>query len=259
MQIRSKRLAKTVQTCVVLSIEYSDLKCKCLFFIIVGVYFRYKLRFTVRRILVIASLVLVLSLFAAPRPTVSAHQSGCHRWHSCPSDTGSYVCGDLGYYSECGTSYYDEPDYTQQGTDNGEAHVDKNHDYIVQTATKEATDEAIEDGSSGNTSNPDPDTSICDDVTFSAPQPQEYEDAFREAFSDGCIDLYETTYNDTYDSAYETDYAAYEERTQNDDDKSAVNLDVSNTSEKSSTADNIFWFIVLAGGGAALIRHYRKK
>lgn len=26
-----------------------------------------------------------------------AHQSGCHRWHSCPSDTGSYVCGDAGY------------------------------------------------------------------------------------------------------------------------------------------------------------------
>lgn len=29
--------------------------------------------------------------------TADAHQSGCHRWHSCPSDTGSYVCGDLGY------------------------------------------------------------------------------------------------------------------------------------------------------------------
>ncbi len=26
-----------------------------------------------------------------------AHRNGCHRWHSCPSDTGSYVCGDLGY------------------------------------------------------------------------------------------------------------------------------------------------------------------
>lgn len=26
----------------------------------------------------------------------SAHPSGCHRWHSCPSDTGSYVCGGLG-------------------------------------------------------------------------------------------------------------------------------------------------------------------
>jgi hypothetical protein len=34
-------------------------------------------------------------------PVVSAHRDGCHRWHSCPSDSGSYVCGDLGYYSEC--------------------------------------------------------------------------------------------------------------------------------------------------------------
>jgi endonuclease YncB( thermonuclease family) len=32
---------------------------------------------------------------------VSAHQSGCHRYHSCPSDTGSYVCGDLGNDSQC--------------------------------------------------------------------------------------------------------------------------------------------------------------
>lgn len=31
----------------------------------------------------------------------AAHRDGCHRWHSCPSDSGSYVCGDLGYYSEC--------------------------------------------------------------------------------------------------------------------------------------------------------------
>ena len=31
----------------------------------------------------------------------SAHRSGCHRWHSCPSDTGSYVCGDLGYDTYC--------------------------------------------------------------------------------------------------------------------------------------------------------------
>lgn len=26
-----------------------------------------------------------------------AHRSGCHRWHSCPSDTGSYTCGDAGH------------------------------------------------------------------------------------------------------------------------------------------------------------------
>ena len=30
-----------------------------------------------------------------------AHRSGCHRYHSCPSDTGSYVCGDLGNDSQC--------------------------------------------------------------------------------------------------------------------------------------------------------------
>ena len=35
---------------------------------------------------------------------VSAHRDGCHRWHSCPSDSGSYVCGDLGYTSECGST-----------------------------------------------------------------------------------------------------------------------------------------------------------
>ena len=33
--------------------------------------------------------------------SASAHRSGCHRWHSCPSDSGSYVCGDLGYASGC--------------------------------------------------------------------------------------------------------------------------------------------------------------
>ena len=29
--------------------------------------------------------------------TANAHRSGCHRWHSCPSDSGSYSCGDVGY------------------------------------------------------------------------------------------------------------------------------------------------------------------
>jgi micrococcal nuclease len=33
-----------------------------------------------------------------------AHRSGCHRWHSCPSDTGSYKCGDTGHDSQCGNS-----------------------------------------------------------------------------------------------------------------------------------------------------------
>lgn len=47
-------------------------------------------------------LFFLLPIFLAIFPAiVSAHRSGCHRWHSCPSDTGSYVCGDLGYYSGC--------------------------------------------------------------------------------------------------------------------------------------------------------------
>jgi len=29
--------------------------------------------------------------------TASAHRSGCHNLHTCPSDNETYVCGDLGY------------------------------------------------------------------------------------------------------------------------------------------------------------------
>ena len=36
-----------------------------------------------------------------PFSFAQAHQSGCHRWHSCPSDTGSYVCGDRGLDTYC--------------------------------------------------------------------------------------------------------------------------------------------------------------
>ena len=56
-----------------------------------------------------ARLILIglLSLFLAFGTLVSngqAHRSGCHRWHSCPSDSGSYVCGDLGYNTFCPNS-----------------------------------------------------------------------------------------------------------------------------------------------------------
>lgn len=48
----------------------------------------------------VLSVVMCLMAFV---PVAEAHRSGCHRWHSCPSDTGSYVCGDLGYTTYCGT------------------------------------------------------------------------------------------------------------------------------------------------------------
>lgn len=46
--------------------------------------------------------VLTLSLV----DPIAAHRSGCHRWHSCPSDTGSYVCGDLDHCSQCPDNQY---------------------------------------------------------------------------------------------------------------------------------------------------------
>jgi hypothetical protein len=48
-----------------------------------------------RPLVVLFMFVLGAMLFHVP--PASAHQDGCHRWHSCPSDTGTYNCGDLGY------------------------------------------------------------------------------------------------------------------------------------------------------------------
>ncbi len=47
-----------------------------------------------------------LAMFFIILSPAQAHQSGCHRWHSCPSDSGSYTCGDTGYCSECPNNYY---------------------------------------------------------------------------------------------------------------------------------------------------------
>lgn len=47
---------------------------------------------------IIKGIVIALSFVILLNPSpAGAHRSGCHRWHSCPSDTGSYSCGDAGY------------------------------------------------------------------------------------------------------------------------------------------------------------------
>jgi hypothetical protein len=51
-------------------------------------------------------LVLILSFFSTS--LAEAHRSGCHRWHSCPSDSGSYICGDIGKCSGCPDNQYCE-------------------------------------------------------------------------------------------------------------------------------------------------------
>ena len=53
-------------------------------------------------VLFLVAIVLV-STYQAP---AFAHRSGCHRWHSCPSDTGSYTCGDTGQCSQCPDNQY---------------------------------------------------------------------------------------------------------------------------------------------------------
>jgi micrococcal nuclease len=56
--------------------------------------------------LVIRSALMSLILLTTVLPSTEAHRSGCHRWHSCPSDHGTYTCGDLGYCSQCPDNAY---------------------------------------------------------------------------------------------------------------------------------------------------------
>ena len=59
---------------------------------------------TYSRSLLLLAAIAVAVVCLAPAKQADAHQDGCHRWHSCPSDSGSYVCGDSGYTSECGSA-----------------------------------------------------------------------------------------------------------------------------------------------------------
>ena len=58
-----------------------------------------------RRFLTRLALLLPLLVFASvsalPPNTAEAHRHGCHSRHSCPSDTGSYRCGDRGDSTYC--------------------------------------------------------------------------------------------------------------------------------------------------------------
>jgi hypothetical protein len=51
-------------------------------------------------------LATLLALWLIAATTATAHRSGCHRWHSCPSDRGSYVCGDTGHCNYCPDNRY---------------------------------------------------------------------------------------------------------------------------------------------------------
>ena len=54
--------------------------------------------------------MLMAALLACVLSTpASAHRDGCHRWHSCPSDHGTYTCGDLGYTTYCVSEQVEVP------------------------------------------------------------------------------------------------------------------------------------------------------
>jgi DNA-binding beta-propeller fold protein YncE len=72
---------------------------------------------------------LVCQIITINNESVFAHKSGCHRWHSCPSDTGSYVCGDLGYDSQCpGSSKKDNDKSSSKNNDKSSSKSNSNDD-----------------------------------------------------------------------------------------------------------------------------------
>jgi micrococcal nuclease len=83
-------------------------------------------------LIAIFTIILGTTLFTQSLTTdnksLFAHRDGCHRWHSCPSDTGSYVCGDLGYDDECpkkSKSKKSDSDKTKSKSKNKKSSTDK--------------------------------------------------------------------------------------------------------------------------------------
>ena len=57
-----------------------------------------------------AAIIAFLGIQSASYNEAESHQSGCHRWHTCPSDSGSYTCGDLGHECKGGDDEDDDQD-----------------------------------------------------------------------------------------------------------------------------------------------------
>jgi micrococcal nuclease len=79
-------------------------------------------------IIVLATILISLAVFPTLPMDSFAHRDGCHRWHSCPSDTGSYVCGDLGYDDECGGSEEDTNNDGNTGPTDEDANSNRDDD-----------------------------------------------------------------------------------------------------------------------------------
>jgi hypothetical protein len=169
-----------------------------------------------RRVLLATVLLLAVitaSLVGVSNP-VSAHQSGCHRWHSCPSDSGSYTCGDTGYYSQCGGSTYVTPtlNYHSQGLTNGKTHADEDLLFIEATAASAGALAGKGNGDIGKYQS----TYLSDypscKKTFSWDEPQDslYTSGYESGYESRCKELYAPVYKSSYTSAYTTAKATYD-------------------------------------------------
>jgi phosphatidylserine/phosphatidylglycerophosphate/cardiolipin synthase-like enzyme len=54
----------------------------------------------------IGAVALIFMLICSWGAWSIAHQDPCHRLHACPSDHGTYVCGDLGHCDQCPDTPY---------------------------------------------------------------------------------------------------------------------------------------------------------
>lgn len=173
---------------------------------------------TRRIILLIAVVTLCIGLLDG---IVNAHRSGCHRWHSCPSDSGSYTCGDTGYgirdtgYDNyCGTQQtYAAPDYAQQGRTNGQSHATKDAAQIEQLARTSAETNGRQHGKVNQPSTPTANTALdCDKkFTFKTYQPSAYTQAYHDSYMTTCSASYTAAYSASYATAYETGLIEYQE------------------------------------------------
>lgn len=189
---------------------------------------------------------------------VIAHQSGCHRWHSCPSDTGSYVCGDLGYDTYCG---YEEPDYESEGHDKGLDYASDDSAVIIQRANGDGDNDGYEDGRNGSVEDNSPNASLsCDkSFTFQGFAPDEYQDAYKEAYKESCTERYDDAYITAYTAGYQRgkdEYSAAKEQENDNPELADNNMD-------SSDGGEWFWTALFGGGaiwyGATSMSNSRKR
>lgn len=199
--------------------------------------------------LVVVLFVFGLSLLGSTvifnTPSVSAHQSGCHSWHSCPSDSGSYTCGDTGYTSGCGDYTYTSPvmNYTSQGLDNGKKHAYTDEVSIESVAQNSGTAEGTSDGQSETLNLPDPQSTLTckKSFTFQSPKDLLYVSGYESGYQSVCS----ATFDKAYKLAYETSYSSAKIAHQA--------LLAKELAKRKSTENTIWTWIILSGIGILII------